>query len=232
MLTRIQFTRSAFVALVTITTVVAAAVLIKAWRAPQATAVPQGTKTIVSITFDDGSASQYSTLSVLSAHGMKATYHINSALVASSAYYMTWPQLQDLYRAGNEIGGHTLHHVNLRKLSTAGAKTEICNDRVNLIKHGFPVVSFAYPYAAVNRSAEQIVKRCGYSNGRGVGSIYNSTTCPHCPKAETIPPKDPYRIATPDGVTVKTTLLDLEGYIINAESHRGGWIVLTLLRHL
>src|SRR5919206_4620376 len=79
---------------------------------------PPAAKTVVSLTFDDGQASQYSTLSMLSAHGMAGTYYINSALVGSSAYYMTWPQLQELDRAGNEIGGHTLHHVNLMKLST------------------------------------------------------------------------------------------------------------------
>src|SRR5262249_56513606 len=65
------------------------------------------TNTVVSLTFDDGSASQYSTMSMLSAHGMNGTYYINSGLVGSSGYYMTWPQLHDLANAGNEIGGHT-----------------------------------------------------------------------------------------------------------------------------
>ena len=91
--------------------------------------VHAATSTVVSLTFDDGSASQYSTLSMLSAHGMKGTYYINSALVGSSSYYMTWSQLHDLYNAGNEIGGHTLHHVNLKTLSTADATTEVCDDR-------------------------------------------------------------------------------------------------------
>lgn len=228
MLGRIRFSNAAgFVVVVVILALVAVAIVIRASRAPRATEAPPAANTVVSITFDDGSASQYSTLSLLSARGMTATYYINSALVGSSAYYMTWPDLQALYRAGNEIGGHTLHHVNLKKLSATRAQTEICNDRVNLIEHGFPVVSFAYPNAASNRSIGQVVKRCGYSNGRAVGNIYNSATCPHCPYAERIPPKDPYRIATPDGVTANTTLADLKAYVMNAESHGGGWIVLT-----
>jgi peptidoglycan/xylan/chitin deacetylase (PgdA/CDA1 family) len=224
---RIRFTNvGTLVVVVMVIVFVAAAIIIKTSRAPRATQAPPETKTVVSITFDDGSASQHSTLSLLSARGMTATYYINSALVGSSAYYMTWLDVQELHRAGNEIGGHTLHHVNLKKLSAARARTEICNDRVNLIRHGFSVVSFAYPYAATKRSVEQIIKGCGYSSGRAVGSVYNSATCPRCPYAESIPPKDPYRIATPDGVTAKTTLSDLKAYVTNAESHGGGWVVL------
>ena len=48
--------------------------------------VHAATNTVVSLTFDDGSASQYSTLSMLSAHGMNGTYYINSGLVGSSGY--------------------------------------------------------------------------------------------------------------------------------------------------
>src|SRR6266568_3516910 len=148
--------------------------------------VHAATNTVVSLTFDDGSASQYSTLSMLSARGMNGTYYINSGLVGSSGYYMTWPQLHDLYNAGNEIGGHTVDHKNLTQLSTADATAEVCNDRTNLLNNGFsPVTSFAYPYAASNTSVEQIVQGCGYSSGRTVGNI-NGITPP--PGPDTTPP--------------------------------------------
>jgi peptidoglycan/xylan/chitin deacetylase (PgdA/CDA1 family) len=193
----------------------------------EVTPVHAATNTVVSLTFDDGSASQYSTLSMLSAHGMNGTYYINSGLVGSSSYYMTWPQLHDLYNAGNDVGGHTVDHADLTKLSTANATAEVCNDRTSLINNGFsPVTSFAYPYAAVNTSAEQIVKQCGYSSGRTVGDINSINACTSCPYAETIPPQDPYYLRTPENATTSTTLSTLETYVTNAETHGGGWVIL------
>ena len=180
--------------------------------------------TVVSLTFDDGQASQAATLSMLQSRGMAGTYYINSAMVGPSSYYMTWPQIHDIAAAGNEIGGHTLHHTNLTTVSATTAKTEVCDDRTNLINQGFsPVVSFAYPEAAVNSTAEQIVQGCAYTSGRGVGGI----SCSGCPSAETIPPPDAFRLRTPQGITTSTTLANLQSYVTNAENNGGGWVILT-----
>jgi peptidoglycan/xylan/chitin deacetylase (PgdA/CDA1 family) len=185
------------------------------------------TNTTVSLTFDDGSASHAATLSMLSQRAMTGTYYINSAMVGSSSYYMTWSQIHALADAGNEIGGHTLHHEDLTKLSTAQATTEVCQDRTNLLDNGFsPVTSFAYPYAANNTTAEQIVQGCGYDSGRDVGSIYHPTECPSCPYAETIPPRNPYALRTPEPAVTGTTLAELQAYVTNAETHGGGWVIL------
>jgi peptidoglycan/xylan/chitin deacetylase (PgdA/CDA1 family) len=182
------------------------------------------TNTVVSLTFDDGQASQYSTLPILSSRGMVGTYYVNSAMVGSSAYYMPWSQIHELANAGNEIGGHTLHHTDLTRVNTTTAQTEVCQDRTNLINEGFaPVVSFAYPYAASNATAEQIVQGCGYSSARMVGDI----SCSGCPSAETIPPQDPYFVRTPEAATTSTTLANLQSYVTNAETHGGGWVILT-----
>jgi len=181
--------------------------------------------TIVSITFDDGSASQYATSAMLGSRGMRGTYYINSGLVGSSRYYMTWPQVHALAAEGNEIGGHTLHHENLTKVDLATARTEVCDDRTNLLKEGFAATSFAYPEAGANSVMEQMVKECGYKSGRGVGNLHGAK-CP-CPYAETIPPRDPYSLRTADGATNATTLQDLQGSVAGAEEHGGGWVPLT-----
>jgi len=182
------------------------------------------TTTVVSLTFDDGQSSQYATLSMLSSRGMTGTYYINSAMVGSSSYYMTWPQIHDLGNAGNEIAGHTLHHTNLTTVGAAQARTEVCDDRTNLINNGFaPVVSFAYPEAESNLTAQQIVRDCGYTNARAVGDV----ACNGCPNAETIPPANPYHLRTPDGVTTSTTLANLQSYVTRAETSGGGWVILT-----
>jgi len=103
---------------------------------------------------------------------MVGTYYINSAMVGSSSYYMPWSQIHELANAGNEIGGHTLHHTNLTTVSASTATTEVCQDRTNLRNQGFsPVASFAYPEAEANATAEQVVQSCGYSSARVVGDI-------------------------------------------------------------
>lgn len=183
------------------------------------------TNTVVSLTFDDGHASQYGTLSMLQSRGMVGTYYINSAMVGTSGYYMPWSQIHDLANAGNEITGHTLHHTNLTTVSTSTATTEVCQDRTNLLNNGFtPVASFAYPEAESNATAEQIVRDCGYSSGRGVGDVACGGGCPY---AETIPPQNPYRLRTPDGITTSTTLANLQSHVTDAETHGGGWVILT-----
>lgn len=182
------------------------------------------TTTVVSLTFDDGQSSQYSTLPMLSSRGMTGTYYINSAMVGSSGYYLTWPQIHDLGNAGNEIAGHTLHHTNLTTVGAAQARTEVCDDRTNLLNNGFsPVASFAYPEAESNLSARQTVRDCGYTSARAVGDV----ACNGCPNAETIPPADPYSLRTPDGVTTGTTLANLQSYVTKAENSGGGWVILT-----
>jgi len=179
------------------------------------------TNTVVSLTFDDGQASQYAVaMSMMQPRGLVGTYYINSAMVGSSGYYMTWPQIHDIAAAGNEIGGHTLHHVNLNNVSESTARTEVCDDRSALIAQGFsPVKSFAYPEAAVNVTAEQIVKECGYDTGRSVGDLWYEG-----PYAETIPPQDPYRLRTAEGATTGTTLAELKASVTDAETHGGGWV--------
>jgi peptidoglycan/xylan/chitin deacetylase (PgdA/CDA1 family) len=214
-LSRVRIAR--FIALTGVAFVVATGLAVSPAKA--------ATNTVVSLTFDDGHASQYSTLSMLSSRGMVGTYYINSAMVGSSSYYMPWSQIHDLANAGNEITGHTLHHTNLTTVSATTARTEVCQDRTNLLNQGFsPVASFAYPEAESNATAEQIVQDCGYSSGRGVGDISCGGGCPY---AETIPPPNPYRLRTPDGVTTGTTLANLQSYVTDAETHGGGWVILT-----
>src|SRR5215207_1062621 len=194
---------------------------------PLAPSANAATNTVVSLTFDDGQASQYGTLPMLSSRGMRGTYYINSAMVGSSGYYMPWSQIHDLYNAGNEIGGHTLHHTNLTAVSSTEAQHEVCDDRTALINQGFSAVtSFAYPYAAVNSTAKQVVQNCGYTSGRGVGGVISGSVCGGCPYADTIPPGDPYALRTPEPAVSSTTLSQLQSYVTNAETHGGGWIVL------
>src|SRR5437868_2270515 len=151
-------------------------------RAATTLAAGGGPQTIVSLTFDDGTASQYWALGELSSHGMLGTFYVNSSRLGTSNYYMTWSQVHDLYAAGNEIGGHTAYHVNLPNTDPGEAKRQVCDDRVNLLNAGFQVTNFAYPFGAYNSAIEQMAQQCGYNSAR---TVDQQTT-------ETMPPADPY----------------------------------------
>ena len=105
---------------------------------------------------------------------------------------MTWQQISDLQADGNEIGGHTVDHVDLTSttLSAAEKRRQVCEDRQNLVTRGFNPVSFAYPYSRHDAAARTIVAECGYSSARGAGGAPVG--------GETIPPLDPFGTRTPD----------------------------------
>ena len=60
-------------------------------------------QTVVTVEFDDGNADQYQALAMLNAHGMHATFYVNTGFIGDSTH-LSWSQLQDLFAAGNEIG--------------------------------------------------------------------------------------------------------------------------------
>src|SRR5919204_2275175 len=84
--------------------------------------------TVVTIQFDDGNADAYAAGQLLADRGMHATFYVNSGAIGSAGH-MSWTQLHDLVAAGNEIGGHTLEHKNLKTLPTAGAGHQVCDER-------------------------------------------------------------------------------------------------------
>jgi peptidoglycan/xylan/chitin deacetylase (PgdA/CDA1 family) len=182
-------------------------------------------RTIVSLTFDDGLPSHVTAMAMMRALGMVGTFYISPDLVGTSDYYMPWPDVQALAEAGNEIGGHTLHHVVLTKVDPGTARAEVCGSRSALLDRGFsPVTSFAYPDAEVNPTVEQIVAQCGYSSGRGAGDLLGPGC--RCPYTESLPPADPENLRTPVAVSTSTTLADLEASVTAAEDHGGGWVPL------
>ncbi len=88
----------------------------------------------MSLTFDDG-YDNHATVAgpMLASHGMEGTFFVISGFVGNSGY-MTWSQVSALAAAGNEIGGHTLHHPDLTTVSNSVALQEICGSRDALLR--------------------------------------------------------------------------------------------------
>jgi len=190
--------------------------------------------TIVSLTFDDGTAGHYSLAwqRAVAPHGMAATYFVPSGrIVSGGSGYMTWDQLSTLAAAGNEIGGHTVDHVNLTGSSVTYEQKvhQVCDDRQALLQHGLDVVSFSYPEGAYDETAKDIVRNCGYSSGRAAGGISASGPT----YAETVPPPDFYATRTWTAPTPSTSpiqLSDMQAAVNAAASHGGGWVQIVIHR--
>jgi peptidoglycan/xylan/chitin deacetylase (PgdA/CDA1 family) len=179
--------------------------------------------TVVSLTFDDGRATQTLAGPILQSHGMHGTFYVNSIKLGTSSYYMTWSDVGALAANGNEVGGHTLDHPDLTTVSTDDATRQVCDDRSALVAHGYPARSFAYPYGSYNSTIEAIVKSCGYQSARTVWGA----GCSGCPTAEAIPPPDVFALRAPPSIPDTTTVADLEKYVTDAEAAGDGWLTLT-----
>jgi N-acetyl-beta-hexosaminidase len=193
--------------------------------------------TIVTLSFDDGWDSQQTAFTMMSAHGLRGTFYVNSGTLGQAGY-LTWSQLSTLDAAGNEIGGHTLTHPDLTTLTAAQAQTEICQDRTNIQSHGFVVPDFAYPFGAYDSNTgsgtldvSSIVRGCGYSSGRGAFGLHNITsTTDTRPYATTIPPPNLYKMLVPCCINhasfggASPTAAALKSYVQHAETAGGGWV--------
>ncbi|MCU1677292.1 MAG: polysaccharide deacetylase [Frankiales bacterium] len=196
----------------------------------QAATAPKPIKhmpTVVSLTFDDGTPDQVATDGMLTRYGMRGTYYVNSGRLGAAGYMSTNDALA-LQSHGHEIAGHTVSHADLPTLGDDEAKRQVCNDRANLLRSGLNASNFAYPFGDQNATIQRIVADCGYNSARGVGDIVSPGTCSGCRYAETIPPLSAYDLATPDSIKDYTTLTDMQNYVLQAEQHSGGWVVLVM----
>ncbi len=169
--------------------------------------------TVVSLTFDDGDADNYAVRSALADNHLHATFYIVSGFTNSNGY-MSDDQLRDLYNDGNEIGGHTLNHKKLEPGDSLELKREVCQDRTNLLAHGFDVTSFAYPYGYYDDQAKQIVHDCGYNNARIVSG-----------GPETLLPVDAFTLHAMPYIVSDTSFSKMFRYVINVENEGGGWAI-------
>lgn len=184
---------------------------------------PAHTKTVVSLTFDDGAATQYQVRKPLRRHGMRGTFYVNSAAVCTawcgSSWTMSWKQLARLAADGNEIGGHTLHHLDLTRsdISRSEKRRQICADRRELVRRGYNPVSFAYPFGRRDATTRSLVRKCGYWSARGAAKTAVAV--------ESIPPRHPYSMNA-KGHTGEITLAEMQAEVRDGEAVPGGWVQL------
>jgi peptidoglycan/xylan/chitin deacetylase (PgdA/CDA1 family) len=201
------------------------AAVLAAMAGPFSGAARAGTPpTIVSLTFDDGNADQYTNaFPLLQQYGMHGTFYIATGYTGVNPGYMTLPQLQNLASAGNEIGGHTVLHPDLAQLSADEATREVCQSRNTLLNWGFQATDFAYPFASFNSATENIAQQCGFNSARADSGLHSPYGCAACAVSETVPPADPYAVQAPTSIQSNWSLADIESLVTQAENG-GGWM--------
>ncbi|HMH31063.1 MAG TPA: Ig-like domain-containing protein [Methylomirabilota bacterium] len=130
---------------------------------------------LVSVTFDDGWANQYTNaLPLLGKYGLPATFYIISDELTDQPDYMSAAQVKNLSTAGHEIGSHSVTHPDLTTVSQANLIKEMSQSQTvlqNLV--GKPVTDFAYPFGAYNANTIAVGKQY-YQSQRTVNGGFNT----------------------------------------------------------
>jgi peptidoglycan/xylan/chitin deacetylase (PgdA/CDA1 family) len=196
-----------------------------AGRAPDTGGAP-APRVRVSLTFDDGFASQLRARDALRARGLRGTFYVNSGSLGEPGR-LGWDDVHALAGEGHEIGGHTVDHTHLPQEPVQEQLREICDDRYQLTRAGLDVTTFAYPYGAADERSVQAVQQCGYAGARVTGGL-RSDDCPTCSAAESVPPADPHRIRAATSVVTGTSVASVVDAVEAARESGGGWVVLVL----
>ncbi len=130
---------------------------------------------IVSVTFDDGWANQYTNaFPLLKQYGLNGTFYIISGELTYQPDYMSLAQVKNLQAAGNEIGSHSVTHPDLTTLSQANLVNEMSQSQATLQNAlGTPVTDFAYPFGAYNANTITVGKQY-YQSQRTVNGGINT----------------------------------------------------------
>jgi peptidoglycan/xylan/chitin deacetylase (PgdA/CDA1 family) len=185
--------------------------------------------TVVSIEFDHAFTDALPAVELANRLGIRVTLFAMSGRLGRPGY-LSADQLVTLQAAGNEIGGHTIDHEDLSQLPPAAQQQAVCGDRAALLADGLDVTDFAYPYGHLDTATPAIVRGCGYESARGVGGLAAPACIGGCrgPRAESIPPADPFDTRTADSVLDTTSLATVERYVTQAERRGGGWVQIVL----
>jgi peptidoglycan/xylan/chitin deacetylase (PgdA/CDA1 family) len=167
---------------------------------------------VVSIVFDDGTASQYDAFLLMSQRGIQGTFYVVSDFVGSSGY-LSSSQLLEMQQNGNEIGSHSASHLSFIHLSESRIRDQCLVSKQKLESYGLQITSFAYPYGDNNAFTDSIVKDY-------YGSARDSYNYPNVMSVDT----DQFVLTALAGETSSGDALDrLISHVSRVES--GEWVV-------
>lgn len=135
-------------------------------------------KTVV-ITFDDGYKDNYlNAAPILHQYHIPASFFITSGYIGTEKIFpwdeqssvshplMTWDEVRELAHMGFDIGGHTVNHPDLAKISLDHARDEIvgCKEQIERELHK-EIHTFAFPFgerSCIRDEVIKLVREAGY----------------------------------------------------------------------
>jgi len=129
----------------------------------------------VIITFDDGSRDWVTrVMPMLKKRGMVAEFYLTLAAIEHGN--LTWDEVRQLADAGNGIGAHDVHHVQLTAFGTGRkpASAEVMWAEVNGARQtigdhiGIYPDSMAYVGGGYDATLQRLVEQAGYTTARGI----------------------------------------------------------------
>jgi peptidoglycan/xylan/chitin deacetylase (PgdA/CDA1 family) len=203
---------------------------------------PERPGTVVSLTFNEGTATQYANARpLLRRYDLHGTFYVTPGRIdGGDPFYMNWDEIRRLYREGDEIGSSSADGEDLTvpwdpdpARDYAEKREQVCRAHERLSELGVDPRSFAYPsgtyryeFPTLHRSLTDVVASCGYSSGRIVGGL-SSGDAPSAVRANELPLEDPYVVRTPDETSAAPiTLPELQHAVTAAGSSADQWIPL------
>ncbi len=132
---------------------------------------PEGKAGALTTSWDDGTIHDRRLVSILNAHGLKGSFHLNAAKfgqAASSTWYgyVTPEEVPGLY-AGHEISAHSFTHPHLTRIPAGAVRGEMVRDRLRLEElAGYPVVGMSLPFGAYDARVNELLRECGMEYSR------------------------------------------------------------------
>jgi peptidoglycan/xylan/chitin deacetylase (PgdA/CDA1 family) len=125
---------------------------------------------VISLTFDDGFLSQYTTVfPILQSYGVVGTFYIPTVLNGDGEpEQIPISGLLEMQAAGNEIGSHSVDHPDFTELNDSQIAWECSESKATLQSWGLTVTDFAYPYGTGDLSYADTIVSQYYRSARTV----------------------------------------------------------------
>lgn len=129
---------------------------------------PGGAAAALTLSYDDGSEADIRLIEIMSKHGLKGTFNINSRMFDSDPNH--YEAIRKAYiESGNEVACHGVTHPFLDRLSTPEMIHEVLDDRERLEKEFDTIIQgMAYPFGTYNKDVLDVLKQCGIYYSRTV----------------------------------------------------------------
>ena len=128
----------------------------------------------VTTSWDDGHSGDLPLAELLAARGMVGTFYWT--VDHPEFQYLEPQQTADLLDMGMEIGGHTMTHPDLTKISPDQLKWELEASKTHLEDYvQRPVRTFCYPFGYFNRAVRDAVEQAGYELARTTEAFRTTT---------------------------------------------------------